>query len=662
MKASLWASAVASALAAAGPAAAQEVKPEAKPEVRKGDQVTVTASPLGRADVDLAQPASVLDEEALRRKRAASIGDTLAQEPGVQSSAFGPAAGRPIIRGLDGPRIRVLENGIGTMDASAVSPDHAVTTESLNAEQVEILRGPASLLYGSGAIGGVVNVVSNLVPRERRPASGAIEGRLGSANDERAGAFRIDAGSGAAMLHADGFSRRTRDYDTPLGKLAGSDVDARGAGLGGSWVGSKGYVGLGISGLRNDYGIPSGEGTRIALEQSRVEASGELADPMAGLARAKFRAGHSDYEHREIESDGEIGTTFRTKSWEGRLEVLHAPLAGWKGTLGFQGQDREQSALGEEAILPLTRARALAAFLVQERDFGAATIDLGLRVEREDRRPEGDLPRRDFTLATPAAGVVFRLPGELRLAVSATQAGRAPSVEELYTLGAHHATATYEIGDPALRKEVSRNVDVTLRQASGAMRWKVNVFANRVKDYVFTASQDADGDGVADRVDEEGVADPEGEFLVQRYAQAAARFRGLEAEIGWRDPAGAGSWRLFGDLVRGRLDSGENLPRMSPARVGGEVRVRRGPVEAGVSFIHAFEQDRVAPLETATPGYTRLDADLAWTLERGAGGRLVFFLQGTNLTDRVIRVHTSYLKDVAPLMGRSITAGLRGEF
>lgn len=658
MKASLLAGAVASALATSGPVAAQEVKTE----VRKGEQVTVTASPLGRADVDLAQPASVLDEEALRRKRAASLGDTLAQEPGVQSSAFGPAAGRPIIRGLDGPRIRVLENGIGTMDASAVSPDHAVTTESLNAEQVEILRGPASLLYGSGAIGGVVNVVSNLVPRERRAASGAIEARLGSANDERTGAFRIDSGSGPAMLHADGFSRRTRDYETPLGPLPGSDIDARGGGVGASWVGERGYLGLGISGLRNDYGIPSGEGTRIALEQSRVESSGELSRPLTGFERARFRAGHSDYEHREIEAGGEVGTTFRTKSWEGRIELLHAPIAGWRGTAGVQAQDREQSALGEEAILPLTRARALAGFLVEERDFGSVKLDFGMRLEREDRRPEGDLPLRDFTLATPAVGLVFRLPGELRLALSATQAQRAPSVEELYTHGAHHATATFEIGDPALRKEVSRNLDVTLRKAEGELRWKVNAFANRVKDYVFTASQDADGDGVADRFDHEGSPSPDGEFLVQRYAQAAARFRGLEAEIGWRDPAGVGSWRAFGDIVRGRLESGENLPRMSPARIGGEARARWGEMEAGASAIHAFGQARVAPLESATPGYTRVDADFAWTLERRAGGRLIFFVQGTNLTDRVIRVHTSHLKDVAPLMGRSITAGLRGEF
>lgn len=658
MKASPLAIAVASALATSAPTWGQE----AQREVKKGEKVTVTASPLGREAGELAQPASVLDESELGRKRAASIGDTLAQEPGVHSSAFGPAAGRPIIRGLDGPRIRVLENGLGTMDASSVSPDHAVTTESLNAEQVEVLRGPASLLYGSGAIGGIVNVVSSLVPRERREAGGALELRGASANDERTGAFRLDGGSDTAMLHVEAFSRRTRDYETPLGRLAGSDVDARGGGAGASWVGERGYVGAGVSGLRNDYGVASGEGTRIALEQLRFESAGEVRDPAAGFTRARYRLGYNDYQHREVEAAGEVATTFTSKAWEGRVELQHAPLAGWKGTLGVQGQDRELSALGEEAILPFTKARALAAFAVEERELGFAKLDLGVRLEREERKPDLGLPGRTFSLTTPAVGLVFELPGGLRLGIAATQAQRAPSVEELYSNGAHHATATFDVGDPSLRTEVSRNLDLTLRNASSDFRWKVNVFANRVKDYVYAASRDLDGDGIADRVDAEGTLDPGGEFLVQAYAQAEARFRGVEAEVVWRPGDRPWSLRLFGDLVRGELASGDSLPRISPARVGGEAREKQGQWDGGVRVVRVFEQDRIAPLEAPTPGYTRVDADFAWTYVSGAGRRLALFVQGTNLTDRVIRVHTSYLKDVAPLMGRSIAVGLRGEF
>lgn len=646
--------AAASAIAASVPAWGQEVK--------KIEQVTVTASPLGRPEAELAQPAAVLTQEELRRRRAASIGDTVSQEAGVHSSAFGPAAGRPVIRGLDGARIRVLENGIGTMDVSAVSPDHAVTTESLNAAQVEILRGPASLLYGSGAIGGVVNVVSNLVPRGLEAPGATFEARAGSANRERTAAAALDGGAAATAFHLDGFTRRARDYETPLGRQAGSDVDAHGAGAGASWVGHRGHLGLGGQALRNNYGIPSGEGTRIDLAQERAEVSGELSDPTPGFTRLKLRAGRSRYRHDEVEATGEIGTTFRNDAIEGRIELRHAGVAGWSGTLGAQLQDREQSARGEEAILPATRARASALFLVEERDVGAATVDLGLRLEREDRRPEGDLPQRRFRLVTPAMGLVWRLGPDHRFGVSATQAQRAPSIEELYSNGAHRATATFEVGDPNLRREVSRNLDLTLRKTTGGLRWRLNAFANRVKDYVFAAARDADGDGIADRVDGEGAAQAAGAFLVQHFTQGTARFQGLEAELSWRPGGGPAALRLFGDMVRGRLAGGDKLPRMSPARLGATVDATWGPITAQASVVHAFEQRRVAPLETVTPGYTRLDADLAWKVRALGRGNLTVFVQGTNLGDEVIRVHTSYLKDVAPLMGRSVVAGIRGEF
>lgn len=673
MKVSLVASAVALALTVSAPLWAQHVKP--------AEKITVTASPLGREEAEMAQPATVLGEDELRRKRAASIGDTLSQEVGVQSSAFGAGAGRPIIRGLDGPRIRVLENGIGTGDVSTISPDHAVTTESLRADQIEILRGPASLLYGSGAIGGIVNVVSKTIPREGvEGLGGSVETRLSSGNRERTGSFDLNGGAGSVAWHVDAFSRRTRDYeipgqavregfevdheqegpDEPAGRLADSDVDMRGAGIGASWVGNRGFLGAGAQELRSDYGVPSGDGVRIRMRQIRYEAAGEAADPIPGFTRLKFRIGDNDYRHDEIESSGETGTTFRNRATESRLELRHGGAFG--GTVGVQLQDREMSALGEEAILPKTRSRAAALFVVEEKDFGAWSADGGVRFERESRRPEADLPRRDFSLATPALGLVWRVAGDYRLALSATQAQRAPSVEELYTHGAHHATATFEIGDAGLRKEVSRNVDITLRKVAGDARWKVNVYANRIRHFVYAAAEDVDGDGMADRVDEEGALDPEGEFLVQRFTQVGARFRGVEAEFEYR-PANAGyGLRVFGDLTRGRLAGGENLPRIAPARIGFNADIASGAVGASLTAIRAFEQKRTAPLESATPAYTRLDAELTWKLEGERRRAVLLFIQGTNLLDEEIRVHTSYLKNVAPQMGRSLTVGVRGEF
>lgn len=678
MKVSLVASAVATALAAMTSAWAQQVK--------QVETISVTASPLGREAAEMAQPATVLAEDELRRKRAASIGDTLSQEVGVQSSAFGAGAGRPIIRGLDGPRIRVLENGIGTGDVSTLSPDHAVTTESLRAEQIEILRGPASLLYGSGAIGGVVNVVSKTIPRERvEGLDGSLEARVSSANRGRTGSFDLNGGAGSVAWHVDAFSRRTRDYEIPgkavregfevhhedeheeegeqegpAGRLANSDVDMRGAGVGASWIGSRGFLGAGAQELRNDYGVPSGEGVRIRMRQRRYEAAGEAADPISGFTRLKFRIGDNDYRHDEIESSGEVGTTFRNRATESRLELRHGGAIS--GTVGVQLQDREMSALGEEAILPNTRSRAAALFVVEEKDFGTWSADVGIRFEREARRPEDGVPRRDFSLATPALGLVWRVADAYRLALSATQAQRAPSVEELYTHGAHHATATFEIGDAGLRKEVSRNMDITMRKVAGDARWKVNVYANRISDFVYAAAEDADGDGVADRVDEEGALDPEGEFLVQRFTQGGARFRGVEAEFEYR-PANAGyGVRIFGDLTRGRLAGGESLPRIAPARIGFNADVASGAWGASLTAIRAFEQRRTAPLESSTPAYTRLDAELTWKLEGEKGRTVLLFLQGTNLLDEEIRVHTSYLKNLAPQMGRSVTAGVRTGF
>lgn len=652
MKHSLLASAVASALAASAPSWAQQVK--------SVEKITVTASPLGRGEAELAQPASVLSEDELRRKRAASIGDTLAQETGVQSSAFGAGAGRPIIRGLDGPRVRVLENGIGTGDASSVSPDHAVTTESLRAEQIEILRGPASLLYGSGAIGGVVNVVSKTIPRERvQEASGEVESRFGGASRERTGSVALDAGTGAAAFHLDAFRRRTADYDTPLGRLANSDVDMRGAGVGASWFGSGGFAGAGVQRLESDYGVPTEEGVRIVMDQKRYEVAAEAAEPLPGFNRMRMRAGYSDYRHLEVKATGEVATTFTNRAREARLELQHA--GALRGTFGVQLQGARLAATGEEAILPRSSSRSRAVFLVEEKELGAWTLDAGIRAESEARRPEGELPARDFRLVTPAVGVVLRL-GDYRVALNATQAQRAPSVEELYSDGAHHATATFDIGDPQLRKEVSRNIDVTLRKAEGSLRWKMNFFANRIQDYVYAASVDADGDGLPDRIGHEGEPEVDGEFLVQRYSQAAARFRGVEAEWSYRPAAGTFGVRVFGDMTRGRLASGENLPRISPARLGANVDAGSGAFRVNLSAIHAFAQPRTASLESSTPSYTRIDAEASWRIE-GSGRRgLTAFVQATNLLDEVIRLHTSYLKGIAPQMGRSVVVGVRGEF
>lgn len=662
-RASLLASSCLSALAAYAQVAPATVPAPTADKPRKVETLTVTATPLDAATTQMSTPATVLSDEDLRRRQGANLGETVGRELGVQSSAFGPGAGRPVIRGMDGPRIRVMQNSLDTLDLSTISPDHGVSTETLNARQVEILRGPASLLYGSGAIGGVVNVVTGAIPQEVPTSpTGAVEFKAGSANREKSAAFDVTAGAGSFALNANGTSRESGDYKIPGGRLANTAVESRGGSLGGSFVGARGFAGLALSTLRNDYGIPSPEGPRIAMRQTRTDASAELADPFAFVTRARFRAGYNDYEHQEFEGSGEKGTFFTNKASDARLELAHVPWKDGKGALGFQVQDRKFAAFGDEAIIPRTRGQAQALFLVEQKRWGAWTVDAGARIERERRDPEAGFVARRFSLGSYSGGVVWAFAPGLSLSVNLSHAERAPSIEELYSNGPHHATETFDIGDANLRKERTRALDVMLRGEQGSATWKVALFANRATNYVFQQAGDADGDGIADRVDEEGALQPDGEFLRLLSAQSGARFRGVEAEWRWR-PAGDGpGLRFFGDLSRGERSNGEPLPRQAPSRLRAELDWRAGPWSAWLSTMRIARQSRVAPLESPTPGHTRVDAEVSYLMESAKGRRLTVYAQGSNLLNEEIRVHTSYLKEFAPQMGRSILMGLRGEY
>jgi iron complex outermembrane receptor protein len=649
--------------------------PSSPPPIKKLETITVTASPLAASEETMAQPSQVMGGEELRRKRASSIGDTLAQEPGVQSSSFGAGAGRPVIRGFDAARVQVLENGIGSLDVSTISPDHAVTVEPLRAQQIEILRGPATLLYGGGAIGGVVNVVTDAIPRERLDApTGAAEVKGGSANRLRDGGFDISApASDSFVLHADAYKRRTKDYDipgaarrddpeSPVGTLPDSAVDSKGGSVGGSWVGDRGFLGASVSTFRSDYGIPSGEGSSISLKQQREDISGELNNPFPGFTKAKIRAAFNDYEHREITADGETATTFRTKAWESRLELVHLPWSGFEGALGVHVQDRDFSALGEEAVVPRTKSSSVAGFIVEKRNWDAFGIEAGMRVESEKRDPEGDLPSRSYSPTSVSLGGVWKFRPDLDLHVSATRSQRAPGIEELYINGAHEATASFEVGNPNLVPETAQTLDVTLHQSGGPLTWKATLFVSRIRNYIYATSVDANGDGIADRVDRQGMLQPGGEFLLQNFTQLEALFRGYEAEIRYRPESHAWSVRLFTDGVRGTLDGAGSVPRLSPSRVGLDLEGRLGRWNGTLTVVHAQSLKHPAELETPTSGYTRVDAEIAYEVPMDKGRNLTLFLQGTNLSDAEIRFNTSYLKDVAPAMGRSFQGGLRYTF
>lgn len=638
--------------------------------------VVVTATPFdNRSELDMAQPVSVLKGDDLRRKREASLGDTLSRELGVASSSFGPGAGRPIIRGLDGPRIRVLENGIGTLDLSTISPDHAVTVESFNASQIEILRGPATLLYGSGASGGVVNVVNGRIPSQLfKFPKGDVEIRGNTATVERSGALNASGSVGKVSWSIGGFRRKTDDYHIPgradesdpnskKGIVENSAVNSASGYAGGSYIGEKGFLGISVSHLESKYGIPSPEGSKIDLKQTRYDMSGELNEPVRGFDRLKVRVGYNDYKHNEIEKTGEIATRFRNQGLESRAELLHAPIAKWQGAIGFQFQDRNFSALGEEAVVPVTKSNSAGLFLVEERNWDRWRLELGGRIERATQDPQNSInPSRAFNLYNVSAGTLWKFMDGYGLSLTGTRGQRAPSTEELYMHGAHRGTATFQTGDSTLSSETTNNIDLALRKTAGIVKWKVNVFHNWIDNYIFVRNADVNGDGVADRADDTGTLDPNGDFLIQNFAQTGARFYGAEAEAVFTLKPDTIDLRLFADYVRGKLNNGGNVPRITPPRFGLEFNHRSGPLTANVSATRVMRQNHRAELETSTSGYTLVNVEVTYLIKKTKSNGIRIFVQGKNLLNEEMRVHTSFLKNFAPLPGRSLVVGLRGEF
>ncbi len=641
-------------------------------QVKEGGKVTelppvvVTTSPFkDRSDLDMAQPVTVLKGEDLRRKRESSIGDTLSRELGVASSSFGPGAGRPIIRGLDGPRVQVLENGISTLDLSTTSPDHAVTVESFNASQIEILRGPAVLLYGGGATGGVVNVVTGRIPsRLFKSPTGDAEIRGNTATEERSGAFNAKGSAGQYFSWSvGGFKRKTSDYDTPVGRVRNSAVNSEGISVGGSFVGEGGFLGGSVSRLENEYGVPSPEGSKIDLKQTRYDLSGELDRPLIGFEKLKVRMGYNDYKHNEIESSGEVATRFNNQAIDSRAELLHAPIAKWRGVIGVQVQNRDFSALGTQVIVPVTKSGSAGVFLIEERNWERWRLEFGGRVEGATQDPQNNVnPSRSFGLFSGSVGTLWKFTDGYGLGLTGTRGQRAPTTEELYIHGAHRGTATYQTGSHDLSKETSSNIDLALRKTTGAVQWKVNVFHNQFNNYIFVHSADTNADGVADRSDSHGTIDPNGDFQIQNFAQTGARFYGIETETVLKLKPETLDLRLFTDYVRGKLDGGGNIPRATPPRFGLELNHRAGPWTANLSATRVMRQNHVAELETTTPGYTLLNIDMSYRITKTKLNGIRIFLQGKNLLNEEMRLHNSFLKNFAPLPGRALVVGLRGEF
>ncbi len=660
---------------------AEEQTPEEQQAPVILEPITVTATPFEQDELHIAQPVTVLRGDELRGRQSLTIGETLSREPGISASDFGLGASRPIIRGLGGSRVRILEGGIGSMDASNLSPDHAVSIDPLQASQIEILKGPSTLLYGSGAIGGIVNVVTKRIPTEV-PEQPRVQAnfRFDSATNERTGGGTVEAGYGNLALHFDGLKRRTSDYDIPgfgsinpepgepEAELFNSDVDTENEAGGASYVRGQDYLGFSVAHFASNYGIPGGgeeAGVRIDLDQLRYDIAGELQAPFPGATRLKLRLGHNDYEHQEIEASGEAGTTFLNDEYEGRIELRHDPVYEFRGALGVQVRHQDFVASGAEALTPPVVGRSVGLFWVEERDWERWHFELGARYENAHFDAEEGSPDVDHDVYSVSGGTVWYFADGYSAGLSLTRAQRAPSIEELYNDGPHLATRTFERGDVGLQEETANNLDLTFRKREGRWTWRVTAFANLMEDFIFGSEVDEDGDGVADRVDEEGNLVLDGELLRLDSVQDDALFYGAEFEtvFGLLTSPGYGDLdaRLFADYVRGKLTDGENLPRITPPRFGGGLDYRLGAWRGDFEVMRVADQADNAPLETETDGYTTVEAGVSYAFGTRPAD-LTLSLRGTNLLDEEARRHTSFLKEVAPLPGRSVMLTIQASF
>lgn len=645
--------------------------------------VLITASALNTSLLDSVQPVSVLSGDALREQLAPSLGETLENQPGVTATYFGPGASRPVIRGLGGARVRVLSDGIGSLDAASVSPDHAVSVEPLLAERVEIIRGPATLMYGNGAFGGVVNVVDNRIPEElpTEALHGAVEARAATATGERAMVAKAEGAAGRLAWHLDAYTRSTEALEIPgqaesdallaaegetpnpteAGTLENSDSESDGGALGLSWINGENFLGVSVNAYNSNYGIPGHHHheepapgmpaaeeppVRIDLEQLRYDLKSGWNDPLPGFDRARFRAGYNDYEHRELEGT-ETGTVFRNRELETRFELIHKDGKGWDGALGLQYKNRDFAALGAEAFVPPVKSIDRGVFLIEEYPLEAWKFALGARADEVVHNVATGADRR-YDTQSFSAGTVYRYGEDYTVSLNLAVAERAPTPEELYSEGPHLATQSYERGNAALEPETARNVDLRLRRVRGDWQWTLGLYRNAIADFIYQANTGQMQDSLP----------------VYVYTQGDATFRGVEAESEWRFAKRAGGlwkWRLFGDYTRATLDDGGNLPRIPPLRVGTGLSYEGVRWSAGVSATRYDDQERTAAFELPTTGYLMVDADLSYRLF-GAVSEWFVFLRGSNLADEQARRHSSFLKDLAPLPGRSFTLGIRGEF
>ena len=654
--------------ALAGAAAAQSA-----PRSTELDDVIVTGAPYGISARATTIATTVIDEEDLAAAPAASLGDLVAGLPGMRSTDFAPGASRPVIRGLSGPRVQVLTNGIGLIDASSVSPDHQVATDPAEASRIEIVRGPATLAYGGTAIGGVVNVLDNRIPTGMPDGiDGMVSTQASSVDSGWSTSARATFGLGPIAISVDGLSKKADDYDIPSPavsqRLADAEGIARGPGgtqpnsfseleswgVGAAWLGSRGFIGASYKDLTSTYGTVAEPDVYIQLEQTREDLRGEFRFDGGPFQRLTGAWGHADYTHTEFEGPGNPGTVFQSDGWEARADLVQVTRDGWNGAIGAQTLSRSFEAIGAEAFVPASEIEEAGIYTVQRLDRAGWGLEGGLRYDRRTVTATplsgGAEVDRDFANWSGSAAAFIKPSANLFLGVSLAHNERAPSEVELFADGLHVATGVYETGDVTLDNETVTTIEGTVHYDVGRFRGDLHVYASTY-------------DGFIDERDTGAVFVDGGEsFPIFQFVQTGADFRGFEAEAAydlWSSGDRGLSLEGAVDFVRAETDLGP-AARIPPYSLTGRLTWTSTPFDASLEVRHVGEQDRLADHELGTDAYTMVNLSGSW--RPFADQAVTLFVEGHNLTDTEAREHVSFLKDVAPLPGRNFRAGISYRF
>ena len=674
------------------------------------DTIQVQAHPLVQTAADFAVADHVVDQKALS-ERATTIGDALADELGVYSNQYGSGSSRPVIRGQDGPRVKVLQHASETADVSTLSPDHAVTVDPILAKQVEVIRGPSTLLYGAGTVGGLVNVTDQKIPTQM-PEDG-LEGTVGlrynSGSDEKLASAGVTAGIGENFaLRVEGSKRKANDYiapdyvvEEPHGdhshfhkerRVGNTFAEGQTVNIGGSWIHDRGFVGLSYSNRQDQYGLPGHSheyhgcvlhgdhfhgcptpdpdapaheehgGPWVDLKSERYEVRTELEQPFVGVEKLRAHASITDYEHDEIE-ENEVISNFKSKGYDGRLELVHVPVAGWEGVIGTQisqqkinlaasdhdhhedgdEDDEEHHVHGSSVVMPDTKTDKFSLFALEHKQLGDVHVELGARVDHQKVKVDSDQKDYSGTGVSASAAANWEFAPDYKLSVVGSHQQRLPLAQELYADGLHFATNTYELGNPDLDKETSNNLELGLHYEGDKLDYHVHVYHNWFDDYIY-------GETVAQKGNLRGV----------QYTQDKARFYGTEAQAGYQIND-MYKLSVFGDYVRGKIEA-ENAPRVPAGRLGTKVEADFADGWSGLAeYYHVFNQDKIASYEDETQGYNMVNVGLSYANSLADNNAYRVYFKANNLLDDQVYSHTSFLSNI-PQVGRNFTVGVQYDF